>query len=64
MAEKTEDALIEHVAIAMREVYAKDTSDVVVSLGLVPFKKSRAKAAWLNCARAGIEAMREFERSN
>ncbi|MER9270481.1 hypothetical protein [Mesorhizobium sp. M0643] len=24
MAEKTEDALIEHVAIAMREVYAKD----------------------------------------
>lgn len=54
---KTDEKQVEHVAIAMREAYAKETGET----SLVPFAKSRARGAWLNCARAGIEALRQFE---
>ena len=44
---------LERVAIAMRHRYAEMTND----LPLVPFEKSQARAAWLECARVAIETM-------
>ena len=44
---------LERVAIAMRHRYAEMTND----LPLVPFEKSQARTAWLECARVAIETM-------
>lgn len=43
---------IDTVAIAMREAYAAHRREEVV-----PWEKSRAKAAWRACARAAIKAL-------
>lgn len=47
--------MVERVARAMRERYAKHNGDK----GLVPFEAAGSREAWMECARAAIEAMRE-----